>query len=254
MGLYLLLPPPLGIGLLNMWFVLPLVIVGTVILLRYLTRGELQENLKRQYQIFKDKHTWAMTVIYTMTFGSFIGYSAAFPLSIKVIFGFTHVMGPDGTLVHDAVNPNGPSALMFAWMGPFIGALIRPIGGKIADKVGGAKGHPDRIHCHDTVCSGGSVLHERGLSTPPHPKPTSGHFSYCSSSCLQPPVSATARPSEPLRWSSIRNKPVRRWVGHRPSRPMARSLFPRCSVSRSRPPRRNTPCTASPCFMRSASR
>jgi NNP family nitrate/nitrite transporter-like MFS transporter len=28
---------------------------------------------------------------------------------------------------------------MFAWMGPFIGALIRPVGGWIADKVGGAK-------------------------------------------------------------------------------------------------------------------
>ena len=28
---------------------------------------------------------------------------------------------------------------MFAWMGPFIGALIRPIGGWISDKVGGAK-------------------------------------------------------------------------------------------------------------------
>ena len=138
-GLYLLLPAPAGIGLLNMWFVLPLVIVGTVVALRYLTRGELQANLKHQYQIFKDKHTWAMTVIYTMTFGSFIGYSAAFPLSIKVIFGFTHVMGADGVLVHDAINPNGPSALMYAWMGPFIGALIRPVGGKIADKVGGAK-------------------------------------------------------------------------------------------------------------------
>ncbi len=139
LGLYLLLPPPFGSGLLNTWVVLPLVIAGTVLALRYTTTGALRDNLKRQYRIFNNKHTWAMTVIYTMTFGSFIGYSAAFPLSIKVIFGFTHVVGPDGQLVHDAVNPNGPSALMFAWMGPFIGALIRPIGGKIADKVGGAK-------------------------------------------------------------------------------------------------------------------
>lgn len=74
-----------------------------------------------------------------MTFGSFIGFSAAFPLAIKVIFGFTHVIGPNGDLVHTAINPNGPSALMFAWMGPFIGALIRPVGGWIADKIGGAK-------------------------------------------------------------------------------------------------------------------
>jgi NNP family nitrate/nitrite transporter-like MFS transporter len=137
-GLYLLLPAPTGIALLSKWIVLPIVIAGTVLLLRYLTRGALQANLKRQYRIFKDKHTWAMTVIYTMTFGSFIGYSAAFPLAIKVIFGFTHVPGPDGTMLHDAVNPNGPSALAFAWMGPFIGALIRPVGGWISDKVGGA--------------------------------------------------------------------------------------------------------------------
>ncbi len=138
-GLYLLLPKPTGIGLLSKWLVLPLVITATVLLMRYLTKGELQANLKRQYKIFENKHTWAMTVIYTMTFGSFIGYSAAFALAIKVIFGFTHVAGPDGTMMHNAVNPNGPSALMFAWMGPFIGALIRPVGGWVADKVGGAK-------------------------------------------------------------------------------------------------------------------
>ena len=138
-GLYLLLPPPTGSGLLSKWIVLPLVIAATVLLMRYLTRGELQQNLKRQYKIFNDKHTWAMTIIYTMTFGSFIGFSAAFPLAIKVIFGFTHVTGPDGVLTHDIVNPNGPSALMYAWMGPFIGALIRPVGGWISDKVGGAK-------------------------------------------------------------------------------------------------------------------
>ncbi len=79
----------------------------------------------------------------------FIGYSAAFPLSIKVIFGYSHIchaciVGSDAEVLnavwnHDTINPNGPSALMFAWMGPFIGALIRPVGGWIADKVGGAK-------------------------------------------------------------------------------------------------------------------
>ncbi len=138
-GLYLLLPAPTGVGLLNKWIILPSVILLTVLLMRYLTRGGLQENLKRQYKIFENKHTWVMTVIYTMTFGSFIGFSAAFPLAIKVIFGFTHVPGADGVLVHDSVNPNGPSALMFAWMGPFIGALIRPVGGWVSDKMGGAK-------------------------------------------------------------------------------------------------------------------
>jgi NNP family nitrate/nitrite transporter-like MFS transporter len=127
------------LGLLSKWIVLPMVILVTVLALRYMTTGALQANLKRQYQIFNDKHTWAMTVIYTMTFGSFIGYSAAFPLAIKIIFGFTHVAGPDGVLVHTVVNPNGPSALAYAWIGPFIGALIRPVGGWISDRLGGAR-------------------------------------------------------------------------------------------------------------------
>jgi len=109
-----------------------------VLLLRQIP-GDVQTNLKRQYKIFNNKHTWAMTVIYTMTFGSFIGFSAAFPLAIKVIFGFSHVVGADGVMTHSTVNLNGPSALMFAWMGPFIGALIRPVGGMIADRMGGAK-------------------------------------------------------------------------------------------------------------------
>jgi NNP family nitrate/nitrite transporter-like MFS transporter len=136
-GLYLMLPKPVGLGLLSKWIVLPLVIAATVYGMKYLTSGGLRENLNRQYRIFGNKHTWAMTVIYTMTFGSFIGYSAAFALSIKVIFGYSHIL-TDGILTHNTVNPNGPSALMFAWMGPFIGALIRPVGGRIADKFGGA--------------------------------------------------------------------------------------------------------------------
>jgi len=138
-GLYLLLPAPTGVGLLSKWVVLPLIIAATVLLMKYLTRGDLRANLDRQYKIFGNKHTWAMTIIYTMTFGSFIGYSAAFPLAIKVIFGFQHIAGPDGVMTHNTVNANGPSALMYAWMGPFIGALIRPVGGWISDKVGGAK-------------------------------------------------------------------------------------------------------------------
>ena len=100
--------------------------------------GEINQSLNRQYKIFNNKHTWAMTVIYTMTFGSFIGYAAAFALAIKVVFGYQHLL-VNGVLTHNTINPNGPSALMFAWTGPFIGALIRPLGGIIADKWGGAK-------------------------------------------------------------------------------------------------------------------
>jgi MFS transporter, NNP family, nitrate/nitrite transporter len=137
-GLWLMLPAAVcGSGLmLSKWIVLPIVIALTLLLLK-LIPGEIQTNLKRQYKIFNNKHTWAMTVIYTMTFGSFIGFSAALALAIKVVFGFQHIEVA-GVMSHDLANPNGPSALMYAWMGPFIGALIRPIGGKLADKMGGA--------------------------------------------------------------------------------------------------------------------
>ncbi len=138
-GLWLMLPAAVGGSgwMISKWIVLPIVIVLTVLALRMIP-GSIGQSLKHQYKIFNNKHTWAMTVIYTMTFGSFIGFAVAFGLAIKVIFGFQHVM-VDGVMTHDIANPDGPSALMFAWTGPFIGALIRPVGGIIADKIGGAK-------------------------------------------------------------------------------------------------------------------
>lgn len=138
-GLWLMLPAKVGGSgmMISKWIVLPIVIALTVFGLKMIP-GAVGQNLTRQYQIFGNKHTWAMTVIYTMTFGSFIGYAATFALAIKVVFGFQHLM-VDGVMTHDTPNPNGPSALMYAWMGPFIGALIRPVGGAISDKLGGAR-------------------------------------------------------------------------------------------------------------------
>ncbi len=137
-GLWLMLPAEAngsGFGV-PKELVLVLVVTATVVILKCIP-GQIGHSLSRQYQIFNNHHTWVMSVIYTMTFGSFIGFSASFPLAIKVIFGYSHVM-VDGVMTHDTVNANGPSALMYAWMGPFIGALIRPVGGWIADKFGGA--------------------------------------------------------------------------------------------------------------------
>ncbi|MBT7900300.1 MAG: hypothetical protein HN601_05060 [Candidatus Marinimicrobia bacterium] len=119
------------------WIVLPVVITATVFLMKSLSPSEIKSNLKRQFKIFDNKHTWIMTIIYTMTFGSFIGFSAAVGLSIKFIFGVKHIL-VDGVMTHTLANPEGPATFMFAWVGAFIGALIRPVGGKIADKVGGA--------------------------------------------------------------------------------------------------------------------
>ncbi|WP_211169220.1 antiporter [Aromatoleum toluvorans] len=140
-GLYLYLPAPSGLGLLSgngMWAVPPLVTIGTLFGMKAVATSDVKANLDKQFAIFRNKHTWSMTALYLVTFGSFIGFSMAVPLSITVIFGNTHVFDPATNAWVHAKNPNGPSALMYAWIGPFVGALIRPVGGWISDKLGGS--------------------------------------------------------------------------------------------------------------------
>jgi NNP family nitrate/nitrite transporter-like MFS transporter len=138
LGLYLYLPAPTGLGLLNMWIALPMTIVATLAAMKLAAFGEMKGNIAKQFEIFKNKHTWSLTVLYLVTFGSFIGFSMALPLSITVIFGISHVPDAAGVMQHTLKNPNAPSALTYAWIGPFVGALIRPVGGWISDKVGGS--------------------------------------------------------------------------------------------------------------------
>ena len=77
-------------------------------------------SFKDQSVIFVRQQNWIMCILYLATFGSFIGFSAAFPMLIKQSF-------PD-------VNP-----LKVAFLGPLVSALFRPFGGWLADKLGGAK-------------------------------------------------------------------------------------------------------------------
>jgi MFS transporter, NNP family, nitrate/nitrite transporter len=136
--LYLYLPAPTGLGLLSMWVAIPLDIILALGIMKLAAFGEMKEGVKKQFAIFGNKHTWSMTALYIVTFGSFIGFSMALPLAITVIFGFQHVPDANGVMQHTLKNPNAPSALTYAWMGPFIGAAIRPVGGWISDKVGGS--------------------------------------------------------------------------------------------------------------------
>ncbi|MEY5098267.1 MAG: hypothetical protein RJA36_986 [Pseudomonadota bacterium] len=137
-GLYLYLPKPTGLGLLNMWLAMPLIIVSTLMVMKLTAFGTMKDNIAKQFAIFGNKHTWSMTALYLVTFGSFIGFSMALPLSITVIFGISHVPDAAGVMQHMLKNPNAPSALTYAWIGPFVGAAVRPIGGWISDKVGGS--------------------------------------------------------------------------------------------------------------------
>jgi NNP family nitrate/nitrite transporter-like MFS transporter len=119
-NLYQATPGPGGIYLQNaglMWLLpLAIAVLGAVFFMNNLTSA--RSSLKDQLAIVKKKHTWIVSYIYIGTFGSFIGYSAAFPLLMKTQF-------PQVTVA-------------IAFLGPLVGSLSRPLGGLLADKVGGA--------------------------------------------------------------------------------------------------------------------
>ena len=79
-------------------------------------RAEFAEQLV----IFKRKHAWILAWLYLGSFGSFIGFAAAFPQLLSALF------------------PSSGIA-QWAFVGPLLGALIRPLGGWLSDRFGGAK-------------------------------------------------------------------------------------------------------------------
>src|SRR5689334_13505875 len=84
---------------------------------------------REQLAVVKYKHTWVMAFLYVGTFGSFIGYSAAMPLLIKINFFRSPI--PTASI--------GINFAYYAFLGALVGSLTRPFGGWLADKYGGAK-------------------------------------------------------------------------------------------------------------------
>jgi NNP family nitrate/nitrite transporter-like MFS transporter len=119
-SLYQTTPTGDGLYLQNaglMWIVpLTVAVIGAYLFMNNL--GTARAYLKEQLMILKRKQTWVMSYIYIGTFGSFIGYSAAFPLLIKTQF--------------PAISVG------IAFLGPLVGSISRPFGGLLADKIGGA--------------------------------------------------------------------------------------------------------------------
>jgi len=104
----------------------PFVIVGVILSWWLLRSVPVQaRGVRDQLDIFKEKHTWIMTLLYVITFGTFSGFAAVFGLLIKNAYG------------SDVFGSAGIDPLKWVFWGALVGSFARIIAGPIADKVGG---------------------------------------------------------------------------------------------------------------------
>jgi NNP family nitrate/nitrite transporter-like MFS transporter len=102
----------------------PFIVVFGLVAWVMLKSIPVRANFREQLDIFKLKHGFFMTTLYVMTFGSFSGFAATFPLLIKTLYG---------------QFPNAPDPLTYAFLGPLVGSVARVVAGPLSDRFGGAK-------------------------------------------------------------------------------------------------------------------
>ncbi len=103
------------------WIWVPFLLVAT--LAAWFGMNDLaasKASLRQQLPVLKRGHLWVLSLLYLATFGSFIGFSAGFAMLSKTQF-------PDVVILH------------YAFFGPFLGALARPVGGALSDRFGGIR-------------------------------------------------------------------------------------------------------------------
>ena len=101
----------------------PLILIAALCAARYMDNiSSVRNDTGALREAVREPQTWAMSFLYIGTFGSFIGYSFAFGLVLQTQFGRTPLQ-----------------AASVVFIGPLIGSLIRPVGGWMADRFGGAR-------------------------------------------------------------------------------------------------------------------
>ncbi|GHA69708.1 nitrate/nitrite transporter [Streptomyces tendae] len=102
---------------------IPLILVAAVLAARFMDNlTTVKNDTGAAKDAAKDAHTWIMSVLYVGTFGSFIGYSFAFGQVLTTQFGRTPLQ-----------------AAYLTFIGPLLGSLVRPLGGRLADRYGGSR-------------------------------------------------------------------------------------------------------------------
>ncbi len=103
-------------------FYVPFAVAASVCAFLFMNNlSEARADVKPVWQSMRHPDTWVMSLLYIGTFGSFIGYSAAFPTLLKTVFD------------------RGDIALTWAFLGAGIGSVARPFGGWLSDRIGGAR-------------------------------------------------------------------------------------------------------------------
>jgi NNP family nitrate/nitrite transporter-like MFS transporter len=109
---------------------IPLIVMAAALAAVFMDNIAHVRNEKRAMRdAAREPHTWIMSVLYIGTFGSFIGYSFAFGQVLQNQFGSHFLSG-------GSLDPVKIASLTF--LGPLVGSLLRPVGGWLADRVGGA--------------------------------------------------------------------------------------------------------------------
>ncbi|MEU7558172.1 nitrate/nitrite transporter [Streptomyces eurythermus] len=102
---------------------IPLIVVAAVLAALFMDNlASVKNDTGAAKDAARDGHTWIMAFLYVGTFGSFIGYSFAFGQVLTNQFGRTPLQ-----------------AAYLTFIGPLLGSLIRPVGGWLADRYGGAR-------------------------------------------------------------------------------------------------------------------
>ena len=105
---------------------IPLIVLSTLGAALYMDNLTQARNEKRGMRdAAREGHTWIMALLYIGTFGSFIGFGFAFGQVLQVQF-------------HDDFSTPVKAAYL-TFLGPLLGSLIRPVGGALADRLGGAR-------------------------------------------------------------------------------------------------------------------
>ncbi|MFC7401153.1 MFS transporter [Citricoccus sp. GCM10030269] len=107
---------------------IPLILVAAWGAQRYMHNlSHAKNDLKGSLSALREPHLWLIAVIYVGTFGSFMGFGSVFPTLISMMF-------PD----YSSIQLLG-AAISMAFLGPLVGSLARPFGGRLADRRGGAR-------------------------------------------------------------------------------------------------------------------